>query len=420
MTQKRILVVEDENLIRESVRKLLNRHGYVAETACTVQEAEAKEIETFDLVITDQRLPGEPGLVLIDRHPTVPVLVMTSYASLRAAVDTMRSGAVDYISKPFEHGDLVAAVERALGADSPHKARKTLNLVCESTAMKKVEVRLQQAAKNNLPVFIVGATGTGKTTIAKHIHHNGNSREKPFVVMHGGTDADKLDLLLRGESSVRLDAIGILYLHAVDKLTAASQQLLIATIHRAEHAQHQTCRIICSAETDPLPMVENGKYSRELYYLLDVMRIDLPSLDQRSEDLPSLCRSLLTQLCASIGIANARITDDALQAIAQSTWRGNLRELKNTLQRALLDSDDPSLIDINQLQLPQQNGADGSGSSTGSALQASCSLEEYFTRFVLENQATMSETELAKQLGISRKSLWERRQRLGIPRKKSS
>jgi two-component system response regulator HydG len=416
-----ILIIEDEEIIRISLRKLLERHDYDVSDAVSIKAAsESFDFNNFALIISDLRLPGQLGTDLIKMVDPVPVLIMTSYASLRSAVDTMRQGAVDYISKPFDHEEMLLSVRRILSA-SNHRAvaAKTLGdiaLLGSSEAIKKVTRVIPKVAASDLPILIQGETGSGKSALALAIHNGKKSTRQRFININcaGIKEAELVSQLDASGSSTTV------FLNNIAELAAPLQPLLLRTMQTSQS------RFICSSDQDLEKLCQANLVRKDLYYEIDVVSIAMPTMRQRSADIPAIAQAILVHF----DDASSGLTEEATQALVDYQWPGNLRQLKNTLQQAVIMASPGEPIDAELVGLegmtsrPAQISRHSSAGSVEQSITqdydapAGLSLEDYFTRFVLENQENMSETDLAKKLGISRKSLWERRNKLGISRKK--
>jgi len=456
----RILIVEDEDIIRTSLRKLLERKGYEVSESPAIQDATARfTLGDFDLIISDLRLPGAPGSDLIKLAGDVPVLIMTSYASLRSAVDTMRMGAVDYIPKPFDHDEMLAAVARILKARareatpvfrSPTHASR--GMIGDSVAMKRVFNVIHKVAHTDATVLIHGETGTGKELAARAIHNESRRAGKPLVCVNCAAIPETLieaELFghekgaFTGASEARKGLVaaadgGTLFLDEVGELPLEAQARLLRVLQEGEVrpigsvvSRKVDIRLVAATHRNLRKMCEESTFREDLYYRINVINLDLPPLRERGKDVLAIAEHLLQNFATKLGGGlEYSFAPDAVQAITSYSWPGNIREMENAVQRAVIlcDPDQPishDLLGIN-LTLVETNESSGDASPHERGLRdwpqdppEGVSLEDYFTRFVLENQEHMSETELARRLGISRKNLWERRQRLGIPRRKS-
>ncbi|EDX90914.1 MULTISPECIES: sigma-54 dependent transcriptional regulator [unclassified Alcanivorax] len=436
-----ILIVEDEPVIRGALRKLLVRHEHSVEEAESVEQAREYSLNQFDLIISDLRLPGDPGTSLIATAGNTPVLIMTSYASLRSAVDAMRLGAVDYIPKPFDHDEMLLSVDRVLKEGRLNRGNRALrrdlersfpvrNMIGNSEAMEELKHRISRVGPTNTPVLIMGEAGTGKELTARALHEHSERTNGPLVSVQCAALPKALQLTeLFGDDDQpgRIEEAdgGTLFLDEVGELASEVQSRLLTLLtHHEIHRQGSLSprrvdvRILASSQLDLPGRVADGSFRQDLYYRLNVMELTLPPLNSRQEDLEPLANALLARGCEKLNRPDLHFTPEALQAMHSYSWPGNVRELDNVIERAIIlteeDGIGPAQLGLNPNRTPQRVSRASLDPSED------LSLEDYFTRFVMENQDSMTETELAQKLGISRKSLWERRQRLGIPRKKAS
>ena len=441
-----ILIVEDEPVIRAALRKLLERHQHRVTEADSAEEAAELPLADFDLIISDLRLPGEPGTRLIETARPVPVLIMTSYASLRSAVDAMRQGAVDYIAKPFDHDEMIMAVDRVLRENSLSRQNQALRaevergypveeLVAESPPMQELMRQVERVAETDTTVLISGEPGSGKELIARTVHQRSPRANAPIMSINcAALPGEQLEQELFGRQGqhrglVETASGGSLFLDEIGELAAEVQGRLLRLLETGEFSRldesetrHTDVRLIVACSGSPTHLVKDSRLREDLYFRLKVVQLTLPPLRERGDDIGSLAHALLSRLSERHGREPLHFTDEALDTMYRHQWPGNVREMENAIERAVILAEGPE-ITPELLALEPDETADGAaGRSAPRALldpQEDLSLEDYFTRFVLENQESMTETELAQKLGISRKCLWERRQRLGIPRKKA-
>jgi two-component system response regulator HydG len=459
-----ILIVEDEAVIRHSLRRLLERHAYRISEAGSVKEAvDTFQLSNFDLVITDLRLPGAPGTDLIALAEGVPVLVMTSFASLKSAVDSMRLGAVDYIAKPFDHEEMVMSVGRILKEKALEREnaalRSTINrdypvngMIGESAPMQELFKKIQKVAPTDSTVLIRGESGTGKELVARAMHAQSLRARGPLISVNcaaipetlieaelfghekgafTGANANRKGLVEAADGgTLFLDEIGELPMEAQARLLRLLQE---KEVRRVGAVQSKTVdvRLVAATHRDLKMLARAGKFREDLYYRLHVVELYLPPLRERGVDIERLARELLTRTSHRLARGDMDFSPDAIEAINSYTWPGNVRELENAVERAVILCDDhlitPALLaidpDYSHARHPEAPPAftERGHFTIDESLepQEDVELEDYFQRFVLEHQDHMTETELAHKLGISRKCLWERRQRLGMPRRKS-
>jgi DNA-binding NtrC family response regulator len=447
----RILVIEDEPIIRTELRRLLTRTGHDVAEAGSIHEAESDHtLDTFELILSDLRLPGAPGTDIIAKAPGVPVLIMTSYATVRSAVEAMKLGAVDYIPKPFDHDELLLQVERVLREGrlvrqnaalkrEVERAYSVGGMVGNCPAMRDVFERVRKVADSPATVLILGESGTGKELVARAIHAQSPRRDGPLVAVNcAAIPEGLLESELFGHEKGAFTGAqvahaglvesadgGTLFLDEIGELPAPAQARLLRMMQDGEvrrvgstRSRKVDVRILAATHRDLPRRIQEGSFRQDLYFRLRVVEIKLPPLRERSEDIPALARHLLEKACRKLNRPQATFSAEALVAISSHPWPGNVRELENAIERAVILADTPSITPALlalessgspfDLPEPPEPGLEPPSSPD--------SLEEYFRRFVLEHQDKLGETELARRLGISRKTLWEKRQRLGIPR----
>lgn len=455
-----ILIVEDENLIRSNLRRLLERHGYTVSEAGSVNEASSRyAFDEFDLVISDVRLPGEPGTSLIELAKPTPVLIMTSFASLKSAVEAMKQGAVDYVSKPFDHDEMLLSVERvlrertlirqneALKAEVAKVNRHETGIIGSCEAMQELHRRIARVAPMNSTVLIRGESGTGKELVARALHEQSPRRDAPMISVNCAAIPETLiesELFgyekgsFTGAQNMRKGLVeaadgGTLFLDEIGELPLEAQARLLRLLQEKEvrrigatQAKKVDVRLVAATHRDLKLLASQQRFREDLYYRLNVVELKLPPLRERGDDIVELANALLTRTCQRLNVRNLYFGSDTLDAMRSYNWPGNVREMENAIERAVIlcDTEEitPELLAIDYQPNPLRATALKTGSATAATANEppeGLSLEDYFQHFVLEHQDHMSETELAQKLGISRKSLWERRQRLGIPRRKA-
>jgi DNA-binding NtrC family response regulator len=444
----RILIVEDESVIRTELRRLLVREGHDVAEAGSVDQAEREQqLDGFDLVIADLRLPGAPGTELISRCGGAPVLVMTSYATVRSAVEAMKLGAVDYLSKPFDHEELLMVIARTLETGRMRRQNRQLRrdiersyspvgIVGACAAMQEVASRIQKVAITDATVLILGESGTGKELVARAVHDASRRRDAPLVTVNCAAIPENLlesELFghekgaFTGALATRVGMVeeahgGTLFLDEIGELPASAQARLLRLLQESELRRvggtrtiKVNVRVIAATHRDLDTMIRSGQFRSDLYFRLRVFEIRLPPLRERKSDLPLLAEKLLEKVRTRLHRAPLTLSPETLAALTTHHWPGNVRELENALERAVILCEGTTLTpDLLALE-PSSSAAGGQAADEP---PTATSLEDYFVRFVREHEDTLDETQLAEALGISRKSLWARRQRLNLARKR--
>ncbi|MCI0510089.1 two-component response regulator CbrB [Chromohalobacter marismortui] len=448
----RILIVENEASLRQALKDLLERQAYHVAIAASLDAAQALAPQTFDLVICDLRLAGEDGTQMLALSAPIPVLVMTDHSSLRKAVIALKEGAVDCIAKPVDDDDVLATVSRVLSRPAPREASRPSGvprgMIGECAAMQRVYERIRKTAPADVTVLVQGESGTGKELVARALHRQSRRTKAPLICVNCAAIPETLiesELFghekgaFTGANSARTGLVeaadgGTLFLDEIGELPLDAQARLLRVLQEGEirrigsvETRYVDVRLIAATHRDLHSLSRSGEFRLDLYYRLNVMQIELPPLREREDDILSIAQTLLERACTRHARPGLRLSRAARRDILGYAWPGNVRELENALERGVILAEG-YLIHPDDLGLPLERRQEPPAASPEPSDAAEedgvpdddLSLEDYFQHFVLEHQAQMSETELAQKLGISRKCLWERRQRLGIPRKKSA
>ncbi len=390
-TAASILVVDDEPDLRTLYELTLLREGHRVETAASVQEARQHLREQrFDVVLTDMRLPDGFGMELLvdlrDQQRRERCVVMTAYGSAENAVEALRAGAFDYLTKPVDlkqfRAVVASAVQGSGGVPAPRSARASSTrggasqadplsasaalerLVGESEPMRTLKQRIAKVARGMAPVLIHGESGTGKELVARALHANSQRAEGPLVAVNCGAipenlleaeffgarkgsytgatqDRDGYFQAARG-GTLFLDEIGDLPLAMQSKLLRAIQERSVRPLGSTQE-ETVDVRIVSATHRDLALDVQAGRFRQDLYYRLNVIELVIPPLRERREDLPALCEALLSRIAQDSGLPAPRLTPQALQSITAHPLTGNVRELENLLHRALTLSEGDEL-----------------------------------------------------------------------------
>lgn len=433
-----LLLVTDEAIIRKSIQMGLEKQGHTILIAESLQAA--KQVNTaIDCVICEHRLADGSGIDLIAHFKPIPLILLVGQVSLQAGIVAMRKGAFDCFTKPVDHHDLLKAIERA--AALTNQASQD-GMIGDCDVMLKLKKQISRVAPLDTTILVGGESGTGKELVAQAIHRQSQRADREMLSVNcaaipeslieaelfghvkgafTGATSDRSGLIESADqSTLFLDEIGELPLEAQSRLLRVLQEGEIRRVGSTERT-YVDVRLIAATHRNLLEMVSKGQFREDLYYRLNVIELRCPPLRERGEDVLLLAEFFLNAIQTQMARPELRFSQDAQQAIQQHHWPGNVRELANVIERAVVLCEGP-LIDALDLSL-QSHGSNPPQFSAGEQRRPSenrpmMSLEDYFQHFVLSHEEHMSETELAKRLGISRKSLWERRNRLGIPRRK--
>ncbi len=438
----RVLVVDDEPDIRDLLAMTLEQMDLAPTTAADLGEARERLSETtFDLCLTDMRLPDGDGLELVEwmqaNSSGTPVAVITAHGNVESAVRALKLGAFDFVSKPLDIGDLrklVATAVRVRGA-SPDEAG---GLIGSSATMESVRRMVGKVARSQAPVHICGESGTGKELVAKMIHDSGPRADRPFVPVNcgaipselmeselfghtkgsfTGATGDKEGLILTAEGgTLFLDEIADLPLHMQVKLLRVIQERTVRPVGAVKEIAVDV-RFLSATHKDLGELVAEGDFREDLYYRINVIELRVPPLRERSEDVLELASFMLNRLGPRMGLSRTELTPAAREALRSYHFPGNVRELENVLERALTLCDD-GVIDADDIQLrtgPTPGGGAGPSPATPGGPLGS-QLEDMERDAIVKalEQTRYNKTQAAKLLGISFRALRYRIKKLGL------
>ena len=449
---QRILVVDDEQIIRESLSFILKKEGYNVEEAANGKDALMKhEINPFDIIITDIEMPEMKGVDLLkqirQRTPQTLVVIITAFGSVETAVLALREGAADYILKPVNFDDLLYRVKKlcdyhALIVENSllrRELQRTYDfdqIIGQSMPMKKVFEVIKRVAHSEGTVLITGKSGTGKEIVARAIHYNSPRREKRFMPINcgaivdtlfeselfghkkgsfTGATVDKEGLLKVAEGgTVFLDEVSEIPIQLQVKLLRALEQREITPVGMTEPIKIDV-RIIAATNRDLRKEVENGKFRDDLYYRLNVVEIDLPSLKERPDDVPILAQHFLDAFKKQMSKPIQGFANEAMRALLQYQWKGEVRELENVIERAVIFCDEEfvGLEHLPEYMRPTED-IPSISSGHGTLKDAVRSFERQFIQQTLSACGQNKEA-AAKVLGVSLSSLYRKIEELQIP-----
>ncbi len=376
----RILVVDDEESMRDFLSIMLHREGYQVDTAVDGAQAVAHlRDHSYDLVISDIKMPRMTGLELLshikERTPETVVLMVTAFSTTEEAVDAMKQGAYDYITKPFKNEEIRLIVRNALERRALRQENLALReelgkrysfegLVGKSKAMHDVFALIRKVADSQVKVLITGESGTGKELVAKAIHYNSDRRDEPFVPINCGAIPENLleSELFGHEKGAFTGAIkqkaglfeaaagGTIFLDEIGELPPMMQVKLLRVLQENEFRRvggtkslNADVRVLAATNRNLEDAVAEGRFREDLYYRFNVIRVDLPALRQRREDIPAMIDFFWERFT---GRQEVHVDEDAMRRLIDYHWPGNVRELENVIERAtVLGSEDVIALD---------------------------------------------------------------------------
>ena len=390
-SKKHLLLVEDEAPLRVAVAEQLEEHGFTVEQAGSGEQAlERLEEFAFDIVMVDMRLPGIDGTAVLDaaleRYPDIIAIIVTGFATVKTAVEAIKQGAADFITKPFQFDELLHVVEsalerRRLKLENAY-LRAQLNqrhsfegIVGRSRPMRELFQLLEMVSPSNSTVLITGETGTGKELVARAIHHNSPRKDRHFVALNcsaipetlleaelfghvrgaftGAVAARQGRLEQAHRGTLFLDEIGTMNLAAQTKLLRVLQEREFERVGESRPTKVDV-RVIAATNSNLEQMVGDGTLRADLFYRLNVIPIDLPALRERREDIPLLVQHFVRRVCADFVPERPPVTiaQEAMRQLMAYDWPGNVRQLENTVERAITLS--PGRTQIELAVLPRE------------------------------------------------------------------
>lgn len=451
MLKKRVLVIDDEPDIRELLSITLEQMGLEVVTAARLAKArKLLENEDFDLCLTDMKMPDGNGLELVEMvqliKPQLPIAMITAFGNMEIAIEALKKGAFDFISKPLELMRLRSVVQSALELDSASEEPNTeeFALIGQSPAIEALKQQIRRVARSQAPVFISGESGSGKELVARSIHYLGPRANGPFIPVNcgaipselmeseffghkkgsfTGAHQDKQGLFQAANGgTLLLDEVADLPLLMQVKLLRAIQEKSVKPVG-AEEEIPVDVRILSATHKDLAKEVRNNLFRQDLFYRINVIELRVPSLRERSDDIPLLVKHFLKLLAKENVLPVPDLSSSSMLALQKYSFPGNIRELENTLERAFTLCDG-GIIDIDSLQL---NGADHHESlcdikpdSSNFNADRVTSLDDYLANMEKEillaalERNRWNKTATAEELGISFRQIRHKLKKYGI------
>jgi DNA-binding NtrC family response regulator len=437
-----ILLVDDEAVFREDMAALLRDEGYTCDTAGDGEEAFRRaSANAPDIILCDLVMPGVSGVELISRLanlcPDTPLVIITANATVETAVGAFRAGATDYILKPVLPEDLFRKIERCMGQCQLERELRYLRrhisesatgttIIGRSNAIDSVRALIDRVGPSTSSVLITGESGTGKELVARALHHAGGDDQTPFIAVNcAALPRDLMESELFGHvrgaftgahrdkpGYFELASGGTLFLDEICELSIELQPKLLRAIDQQEiyrvgatRPTRTNIRIVAATNRDPLRAIAEKHFREDLYFRISVLQIELPPLRERREDIPLLIEHLLARLATRLNRRVTGVTNAAMRALMSAPWRGNVRELVNVLERAVLLADSEQ-IDVGDL--PRElSGTEFDARTSDDLRTAVRAYEREHIRQVLLS-AEGNREQAARRLGIDASTLYRR------------
>jgi DNA-binding NtrC family response regulator len=449
--QPRILIVDDEAAVRDSLRRWFELEGYAIEVAESGAAALRRlQQESFDVALVDLKMPGMDGVTLQHRMqevtPDTAVIIVTAFGTIQSAVDVLKHGAFDYLTKPVDPDELSRMVRRALELRELRVQNARLRqavdhrgglvIVGETAAMRALNAEVEEAAHTDVPVLICGESGTGKHLVATALHAAGARRYFSFVPVHCGAAGGELgddELLgheggaqpqpqLRRMGKLQLAEGGTLFLDEVGQLGRRTQSALLEILRSGTFTplggtrpRPADFRLIAASSVPLDALVEQARFSADLYYRLAVLTLTCPPLRERRSDIPLLARHLLQRLAAQASAPFTDFSPGALERLVAHDWPGNVRELANAIERALVVGR-PPLVGAEDLPLgpsPAPSRASAPHATAADELSLAAVEQRHITQVLERCQGDRSRA--ATLLGITTEALEQKLATLAPP-----
>jgi DNA-binding NtrC family response regulator len=449
MQKANILVVDDEKDICMALNILLSKEGHAVKEAYNGEQAlERIQKENFDIIMTDIKMEKMDGFEVLREtqriSPETSVIMMTAFASVGSAVEAMRAGAADYITKPFINDEIRLTIRRILQSRALQMENLILRqelsqrpaafpkIIGSSESIQRVFTVMEKVIPSKSNILITGESGTGKGLVAQAIHEAGPRKDKPFISINCGAIPENLleSELFGHKKGAFTSAVddkkglitmahgGTLFLDEIGELPSALQVKLLHVIQTKEltpvgdtRVITVDVRIIAATNADLMQRVKEGRFREDLYYRLNVIEIRMPALRERSDDIPVLIKHYLDLFAKEAGKSIKDIDYEAMQALLAYDWPGNIRELRNTMERAVVLADG-ELITIHDLP-DKFRTLDIEGVSTSSLRQALDNFErDYIKRCLTENRGNKENA--ANKLGVDLATLYRKLKKLRI------
>ena len=455
--QQHILVVDDEESICQLLEIMLSEEGYWVQTAQSYKEAMRHlELEPYDVIIADIMMPETDGLALLRDvkkfDPDIPVILITAYASLSSAVEALRQGAFDYITKPFQLDNIKFTVKRALETTALRRENRILRrsiksrtglekFIGNSPEARKVKELVRRIAPTDSIVLLTGESGTGKELLARAIHELSDRSDGPFVTINcAALPETLLESELFGyvkgaftganknkDGLLKVSSGGTFFLDEVGEMSIAIQAKLLRVIETNEitplgatKSEKVDVRLIAATNRDLKKMVDEQKFRQDLFYRLNVLNIHIPPLRERRDDILPIANSILNNIAARGKTEAKKLSSEAAELLLNARWEGNVRELENVLERAVLlcdkDTIEPKHLPLYIREQKEKSAEISEPEEKGKILPKILPISEIEKAYIFWTltQTEFNKSETARLLGIDLSTLYRKIEKYGL------
>ncbi len=437
---QRILLIDDEESILKVIKRFLEDNGFYVDTAKTKKEAIQKLRSSYDIILSDYRLPDGTGTEILEffrkKDRNTPFIIITAYGSINGAVEAMQKGASHYIAKPIDANNLLKIIHFLLEKrekNSSDFSDSFAGIIGKSPLMKELFKEIDIVSKSESTVLIEGESGTGKELVARAIHSLSKRRDNPFVALNcsaipvelfenelfghekgaytGASGQSKGKIELAGEGTLFLDEVGELDLISQAKLLRVLQEREFYRLGGTKTVPVK-CRIIAATNRNLEKMVEEGKFREDLFYRINVVHLKVPPLRERREDIPLLAKYFLEKYSKLNGKQILHIDPEAMEILKNYHWKGNVRELENAIERAVVMCQHDTIMTEHLPPRIVRNKAE----KKEEAISGEINLLELEKRVILKalEETGWNQTKAAQKLGISRKQLRTKMKNFGL------
>jgi DNA-binding NtrC family response regulator len=460
----KILIVDDEEMIRETLKDIIGNEGYETEEAKEGQEAlNLIKKNRFDCVLLDIKMPKMDGMEvlghIIELSPDTPVVMITGHGDEESAFEAAKKGAYDFITKPPDLNRLLVTIRNALDRANlvsernalKQQVTQTRDIIGESSAIQHIKQTIDKVAPTDARVLVTGSNGTGKELVARWLHEKSNRQSSELVEVNCAAIPSELieSELFGHEKGSFTSAIkrhigkfeqahgGTLFLDEIGDMSLSAQSKVLRTLEEhkiyrvgGDKAVDVDVRVIAATNKDLEAEIEAGNFREDLYHRLSVIVLHVPSLNERPDDIPVLARHFMEELCHTYGMEVKTFSHEALEALKQVNWTGNIRELRNVIERLVILTS--GQVERDDVQAYANTGKQQQQQATPASAQLNFDLEEYNQlqdfksqaekRFIEEklDQNNWNISQTAEQIGIQRSHLYNKMERYEIKKEKAS